>query len=573
MANMQITQDLLDMVESKNATLSIDGVKINSPITVTYNNYLEINANSGFKFESVPVMVYRYQNVQTRRRDFEDMNAEMNYARFLILYTAQEVYNDIEFETVEALPPVYNISADDVSLLNSTGTSMQVSGIEVSEGSPLIEGDLVTAISAPGKNFEQVQFIGQDPVYGSFAQALFTLSNDNKSAELIVDPLEFNEFSQLSITVVDEPEPEPEPRLTFTQAKIDELAASNVEMSVNGVVAVDGTNVYLGDILTASTVGNFAFGSIELRMQDMDGAYDNIAFTVNEPPTTATLNFGDGWSNTNWGENLPSPSSFTFYVVAIPHTPEVVGVNRVYKVSGQIINEINDVRFQQSGDNVIDYGDYILGLIQLPFEIDPAKLGEVGNIQLGNFDTQIEAESITVDKLSVDLGTITVPETEYNLLDFANVVCNLHLPLTQSVVVDANYVIGETLGIEYLINLYSGEATINLTSTKVNGDVFFSKQTTLGVNVPYIRTGSAANIDNVNLTVGGDNHIKTPFIEVVKNEAVLPYGFFTSPIVDEGVLLNESGYVVVENIDLKVAAISNEKEAIIRALSSGVIIK
>lgn len=446
---------------------------------------------------------------------------------------------------------------------NSANAELLVNGVPAQDGTTIDVGDILELSAIGGYAFVSA-FVEFQDEYGSFESIPFAINSPNSAS--VTWGFGWAPFGfWLTINTA-----APQPRLTFTQAKIDDLAASNVEMSVNGVPVVDGTEVFLGDILTASTVGNFAFGSIELRMQDMDGAFDSIAFTVNEPPTTATLNFGDGWSNTNWGENL---TSYSFYVVAIPHTPEVIGVNRVYKVSGQIINEINDVRFQQSGDNVIDYGDYILGLIQLPFEIDPEKLGEVGNIQLGNFDTQVEAESITVDKLSVDLGTITVPETEFNLLDFANVVCNLHLPLTQSVVVDANYVIGETLGIEYLINLYSGEATINLTSTKVNGDVFFSKQTTLGVNVPYIRTGSAANIDNVNLTVGGDNHIKTPFIEVVKNEAVLPYGFFTSPVVDEGALLNESGYVVVENIDLEVSAITNEKTAIIQALASGVIIK
>lgn len=449
------------------------------------------------------------------------------------------------------------ITQSTIDSATSANAEILVNGIPAQDGTTLNVGDIVELNATGGYVFGNAS-VGFQDEYGGMEDIPFAINSPTSAS--VTWGASWAPFG-FWFTINTEA---PQPILTFTQSIIDALAADNVEIAVNDVAAVDGTNVYSGDILTASTIGNFVFGSIALNLQYMLGDFEQKFFAVNDPPATATLDIGD------WGDDL---FSWYFSVVTVPYTPEVAGVNRVYKVSNQIITDINDVRFQQSGDTVIDYGDYILGLIQLPFAIDPEKLDEVGNIQLGNFDTQVEAESIKVDRLSVDLGTIEVPETEFNLLDFANVVCNLHLPLTQSVVVDSNYVIGETLGIEYLIDLYSGEATINLTSTKVNGDVFFSKQTTLGVNIPYIRTGRTANLDNANISVGGENHIKTPFIEVVKNDAVLPYGFFTIPIVDEGELFGEAGLVRVEQIDLEVATTTGEKNSIEQLLASGVIIK
>ena len=79
--------------------------------------------------------------------------------------------------------------------------------------------------------------------------------------------------------------------------------------------------------------------------------------------------------------------------------------------------------------------------------------------------------------------------------------------------------------------------------------------------------------DNSNISVGGDNGIKTPFITIVRNESVLKDGFFTIPVIDESNLSSASGYVRVEDVNLIGDTMLTEKESIISKLKSGVILK
>ncbi|WP_459625736.1 hypothetical protein, partial [Enterobacter hormaechei] len=73
--------------------------------------------------------------------------------------------------------------------------------------------------------------------------------------------------------------------------------------------------------------------------------------------------------------------------------------------------------------------------------------------------------------------------------------------------------------------------------------------------------------------LSGDNGVKIPFIELVRSDAVLPLGFFTIPVMDEGKLNGYTGFVQVENVELKTKATAAERDLIQRQLSEGVIIK
>ena len=84
--------------------------------------------------------------------------------------------------------------------------------------------------------------------------------------------------------------------------------------------------------------------------------------------------------------------------------------------------------------------------------------------------------------------------------------------------------------------------------------------------------GNNNTVYNSNMTLGGDNHVKAPYIEIIQNMPILGNGFFTAPITAESKLNNEKGFIQVENINLNVKATSNEKDMILTALRSGVII-
>ena len=125
---------------------------------------------------------------------------------------------------------------------------------------------------------------------------------------------------------------------------------------------------------------------------------------------------------------------------------------------------------------------------------------------------------------------------------------------------------------EYLIDCYTGKATINIKSTKIGGAVIDQKIVSLGINIPYAQF-TGGDVTNYNIEVGGDNRIKIPFIEIVRSDAPLKDGLFSAVIVDEKILNTQTGFITVDNIDLVSKAIKSEKDELISILKGGVIIK
>lgn len=350
----------------------------------------------------------------------------------------------------------------------------------------------------------------------------------------------------------------------ITQANIDSFANANAKLQVEGVDAVEGTTVNQGDELTAVANSGFALysGSVELSTQSQWGSIINEKFTVNDPPTTATLIVGGNYYYAN------------FSVATEQSTPEVSGTNNVYLIDNDILTQVNEQRFITDNTEVVDYGEYILSLIKIPTSIDPELVLESVPIQLGDQTLTAKAPEISADTIPIDMGEISVPATYGNSLDFQNTVCQLHLPYTTTVAIESYYAIGETIGIEYLLDVYTGNVTINLTSTKVNGEVFFTKKSSLGVNIPYsARVGYTNNVQNMSIDVGGNNHLTVAYMEVTRNDAPLSGGFFSVPIVDEATLGSQSGYIEVDNVNLHFDALGTEKDEIQSMLSSGVIIQ
>ena len=135
------------------------------------------------------------------------------------------------------------------------------------------------------------------------------------------------------------------------------------------------------------------------------------------------------------------------------------------------------------------------------------------------------------------------------------------------------YVIDQDVTIDYIINLYDGTATINITSSKT-GEIVITQNIDMGIVVPFANVDSfPTKNDPRSIKLGSDNGIETAFIEILRNESILENGFFTIPVVDETTLSTYTGFAQVEQINLKSKATSFEKDLIINQLRDGVIIK
>lgn len=468
----------------------------------------------------------------------------------------------------------FTITPSAIAAAESANAIIKVNGAIVTEQTTVNFMDIVRLEANAGYAFTVAPYFegGYDPISGTSEKFTLTLS----SADTIAESSYFDEVSgsptlvvYTASTIVG---------WTIPQTVINTVNNNAATMYIDDVEAVANQVVESGSEIKVVADDGFKFewvdeqagkSSVELEYYDpILGITTRLQFPLDATETIASAIYGGEFDDV-------SPNVvINITTVVAPVDESDPAINNVYIVDADIVEQVNLQRFVPLAEGgVDDYGVYILSLLQLPFEVDPALVAGSNAIKLGNRSLTTVAPQMTVDKVALNLGEITIPEVEGNSLDYTNVQTILHLPYMGSIVVDHRQVIGETLGIEYIVDVYNGSATVNLTSTKVDGEVFHSVNFELGIDIPFISEGQGQQLhNNLNRPIG-DNHIRTPFIELVKNDAVLPYGFFTIPIVDEGVLLNETGYVVVENIDLKVSAISNEKEAIIRALSSGVIIK
>ena len=417
-------------------------------------------------------------------------------------------------------------------------------------GSDIYDGSKFTITAVDGFKINSITY--RDP---NGYSSSFTVADDGLTAW--VNRYDDTPPKDYNFDVVADAPPEPVPDYVWTQAEIDTL--ENVVFTIDGVLVVDGTGMFIGDTMTVTAVDGYEVVSAGYR----DGNGWNVDFIVADDYKSASLVWNDG-------SGFDGFSVETRFI----QTPDVKGYNDIYRVTDAQMREVATASFEFfNGQTTVDFGKYIIGAIDLPFEIRENQIVGLQNIGLGESTTGINAELLTTDTIRVDMGSIFVPRVKDNLLDFANTVAVLHLPYAESVMIDIDYVIGETISIEYLVSLYDGLAIINVSSSKIDG-IINTRNVDLNVSIPFGNIdNNPSNNDPKNIELGGDNGIKTPHIEILRNDAVLPYGFFTVPVVDESALENQIGFVKIDEIDLQVKASKGEKEMILNLINQGVIIK
>ena len=365
------------------------------------------------------------------------------------------------------------------------------------------------------------------------------------------------------------------PKALYT-VKADDMTTisdNEIDMKVNGSDITAGSVLRLGDVIVAKVSGIRKFytdpalhgTSINFKVF-FDAETKWLQFALSDNDQTATFTMVDDTSG--------SRGTYQAWNIATKQeTPAVVGTNNVYKIDADILSSVNKERFVTitGSDTPFDYGQYILSVLQFPFEIPYYQILPPENIQLANRQLTITANKVVTDKIKIDLGEIIVPDTYGNMLSYANTNAVIHLPLAPSIVLDLEYVIGQTLGVYYMLDCYTGTATINITSTKLAA-VISSTQVNIGVRVPYMADSYTAP-ENTGVVAGGNNGVKIPYIELISHDAILPNGFFTVPVVDETLISGQTGYIKVDNVELVTGALGNEKAQIISLLNSGVIIK
>lgn len=457
--------------------------------------------------------------------------------------------------------PVYTITQADIDILGGKAKLLK-NNVEVALGTQLFNNDTVAVTANATYKLTNVYFTDVNNALHNF-----TLSSNDTIATL---QLGTDELSSFSATVKKIPD------YVITATDINNLASAYVTLYANSIPVYVGMGLNYGDQLLAVCANGREFKLVPLNGIDRPSMwfrarhpvtlqYSYTTFTLTDENRKATLTFA-------------APSSGDYVDIGaetIQATPMITGKNNVYKIDYTMLTQLNTERFTEStgvDSPVYDYGQFILGLIQLPFAIDNSLLLNPEPIQLATRTLNTVAPLVATDNLILDMGNILVTSDKGNLLDYKNKTCVLHLPYANSINIDPEYVINETINIQYQIDLYTGKATINVSSTKINSTIA-TVSCDLGIKIPFANLSGEPELSNSNIDIGGNNNITVPFIEVLENEALLIDKMFTIPVIDEKVLNGQKGYIEVENIQLNSTCSFSEKQTIIDLLTTGVIIK
>ena len=313
-----------------------------------------------------------------------------------------------------------------------------------------------------------------------------------------------------------------------------------------------------------------------------EGYEFDVYGTVVEDPEDEFLE-GDTWNITDISEDKKTASisvlvlhPLTVTMVASKPIPEQLGgLTNIYKITTKQLNEITGKIYPRTADGTIPNlsalettGKFFINLIEFPFDIDRVVGDKV--VKLGYLSTGVVVEGVPEYLYELDLGSIHV-DTKYNNYYDTTGSVRLFLPYTEAVSLPIEQVVGQTISIKYVVNLFTGQTSINIYSTLNNvliASIFF----VFGTELPFYEYRDRVFTSDLNI-MGVYNGITKPYIEITRNKPYNVENQFGKPTVDYGRLADYSGYIECGNVYVTTNATVDEKALIQQILKSGVIIK
>lgn len=256
--------------------------------------------------------------------------------------------------------------------------------------------------------------------------------------------------------------------------------------------------------------------------------------------------------------NLPSNLVGNFSNLYLTNNIELgkLSLERIYTPSSG-----SDAR---SVYKLFDYGSFINNLISIPFDI-PDSYKEPEKIILGDKTTDIDSTGLTNNILPVNIGTITIKPKYNNALDYLNAKAYIYLPFLNRIPIDVSYLIGHKISIQYIIDLYSGQATININDESNN---IYTAIEQLGSSLPFIQLTNDRTTNSQKMTIL--NNIRQAYIMILRNKPLTNSHY---PTLETDTINKYNGYIKVSSVDINDDIDSDEKQKIANLLENGVIIK
>lgn len=421
----------------------------------------------------------------------------------------------------------------------------------------VVVGNKINFKADSGYEIKEIR-IKQSDRYGTpFDDFVATPNSDRYSVTITADMLPRDKIT-LSF-IVEEIYVEPE----VVTLNIDLSGSDNVTTSLDNLATIEYTKGTTFEFTASANEG-----------YEFTGANGDI-YLVDRHGTPITPSF----SITGFGEtiqvSLNLDSVGTGWTIEINLSPDYVGISDVntfinlYRTNQGELNLLSSKRYGYVNEEFVDYGERITNLFRLPIQIPEKMIIPDETIKLGNYDTEVESSLISNYTMHIDVDRISVPEIYGNSLDYAGVVCELFLPFISSIELPADFVINQELTIKYVLNLLSGDVTVNLYSSKT-GELFKTFNEQIAMSLPFVQGVSINNpIGQVQTVSLNENRLA--YIQVTRNRMANENGVGFSVDIT-GRLADYTGYVEVENIRLNSDATLDEITEIKNILRSGVFI-
>ena len=250
-----------------------------------------------------------------------------------------------------------------------------------------------------------------------------------------------------------------------------------------------------------------------------------------------------------------------------PEQTESGTLFNIYNITKQNFIDLMGIDSIDESFTPID-NSYIIDFYNLPFNIDDIIHNTPTNIKYGKYDSKVQAKPVLKDKVRVDLGTIEIPLKYDNSYDYNVNQVLLYLPLTEPVELDYKYIINSTINISYEIDLNNHKANLVIKSSLLNNDIAYITNIDIIDSLLLINSKKERTDYKTRTTVY--NHIKTPYIQIIRNTPYELDSYYSSVTGQEQVVFkNLSGYNELIDIDLKFKCNNLEKQELKNILKNG----
>lgn len=260
-------------------------------------------------------------------------------------------------------------------------------------------------------------------------------------------------------------------------------------------------------------------------------------------------------------------------LVAVPISDSISPFVNIYEVTKQELGELSLERFSdeyldlQTGvtSSGVDYGDMIVNLIRIPYDIPDYVERTREPIKLGKFVTTTMSNLLNTNHIEIKLGSVKVEGEKGNVSDYKNVRAFLYVPYADRMELPIEYVMDNKVEVTLEIDLFSGNGVITVTSQDVP---VYKNMVVMSETIPFVQLRDTTYSNKVNALLYGT--VK-PFISLEKQEVVEQVALPTQ----KDVTLNSlTGYVEVDRIlSIDTKASVNEQTEILGLLKQGVEIK